>query len=161
MQAFQRDYGFSETGDLDPIETVYLICAAAQSANDLTSINALGIMYITGLGVVQSTDIGMRWLKSAATRGNADALYNLALIYGTGVVMSSYRLCGIAESTDIADSYLTEAEHKGHRIAHYLLEKYGALSSEERWRHIRDDLFDQASLYRLRMENVGRGCEPN
>ena len=67
----------------------------------------------------------MRWLKTAATRGNADALYNLALIYGTGVVLSSYRLCEIVESYDIADSYLRDAAAKGHRVAQYFVQKYG------------------------------------
>ena len=140
---------------------VFRLAVLARDAQRKVPINVLGIMYVTGLGVVQSTDIGMRWLKVAATRGNADALYNLALIYGTGIVLSSYRLCEIVESYDIADSYLKDADQKGHRVAQYLLQKYGALSSEERWRSIRNELMDRVTFYRLRMENVGRGCEPN
>ena len=113
IQSFQREYGFSETGDLSPIETVYLICGAAQNANDLKATTMLGIMYITGLGVVQNTDIGLRWLKTAAARGSGDLLYNLAIIYGTGIVFSSYQVCGIVENEELAELLSARSRREG------------------------------------------------
>ena len=159
---FQRELGFRETGDLTPLETVYLVCSAAENARDRDAKNTLGIMYITGLGVVQNTDSGLLWLKDAADSGDIDALYNLAIIYGSGTVLSSYRLCDVVESEERADGYLEEAAQKGHPIAKELVSKYGRLSPSERWRQIRDvELEVEGSFYDRRLTNVGQGCTPN
>lgn len=160
VRKFQRGFGFSETGDVTPIETVYLICSAAQNANDLKSINTLGIMYMAGLGVVQNTDIGLRWLKLAAERGNSDSLFNLSLIYGTGTVLSSFKLCGLVETIDIADSYLEEAARLGHEPARKLIDLYGSLAPSERWEKIKAEL-QLNDFYTSRLEQVGEGCRPN
>ena len=161
IQNYQRDFGFSETGDLTPIETVYLFCAAAQNANDVTSTTVLGVMYVAGLGVAQNTDIGLRWLKEAAARGSPDSLYNLAVIYGSGIVLSSYRICEVVQSEQIADAYLTEAAKLGHPEARRLYEKYQSLNSIERWQRIKSEELERVAFYQTRLENVGHGCEPN
>ncbi len=160
IRDFQREFGFSETGDLTPIETVYLMCSAAQVHADRKSMNTLGIMYIAGLGVVQNTDAGLRLLKAAAERGNTDAKFNLALIYGTGTVLSSYQLCGLVENLPIADAYLREAANEGHRPAQRLIELFGALGPTARWQRVKEEL-ELNSFYRDRLEMVGEGCRPN
>ncbi|MBI1393763.1 MAG: hypothetical protein GC152_13580 [Alphaproteobacteria bacterium] len=157
---FQREIGFSETGDLTPIETVYLICSAAQVNADPKSMNLLGVMYIAGLGVVQNTDAGIRFLKFAAQRGDADAKFNLALIYGTGTVISSYRLCDLVENIQQADAYLTEAANAGNRPAQRLIELFGPLPPSERWEKIKEEL-ELNEFYAARLEPVGEGCRPN
>ena len=121
VQRFQREFGFSETGDLTPIETVYLICSAAETHAHRPSMNLLGIMYVSGLGVVQNTDAGLRYLRQAADNGSPDAMFNLALIYGTGAVFRSYQVCGIVENFDRADGYLQEASDLGHPVARALV----------------------------------------
>ena len=161
IEKFQREFGFNETGDLTAIETVYLICAAAQNANDIKSMNVLGIMYMTGLGVIQDTDIGLRWLKSASTRGDGDATYNLAIVYGSGVVLSSYKICGLVENEEIADSYLWEAAEMDHKIALQLIHRYGRKSVAERWALIRKEQLEQINFYNQRLKEVGKGCEPS
>lgn len=160
VRRFQREIGFNETGDLTPIETVYLICSAAEVNADLKSINTLGIMYMAGLGVVQSTDRGISWLTKAAERGNEDAMYNLALVYGTGTIVSSYRLCGNVENVDRADSWLEQAANRGHPPARRLVEMFGSLPPSERWTKIREEL-ELNDFYLDRLEPVGAACEPN
>ncbi len=157
---FQREIGFSETGDLTPIETVYLICSAAQVNADPHAINLLGVMYVAGLGVVQNTDAGLRFLKMAANRGYAEAKFNLALIYGTGTIASSYRLCGLVENIQQADAYLVEAAREGHAPAKRLVDLFGPLTPRDRWDKIKAEL-SLNDLYRNRLEAVGEGCRPN
>ncbi len=170
IQRFERDFGFEETGDLTPLETVYLVCSAAQNANDAKSVNVLGIMYVTGLGVVQNTDTGVTWLKKAASRGEPSALYNLAMLYGTGVILSSYQLCDLPEDDQIADSYLGEAAARGQPAARAYLKKYGKYSSSERWNKIINDELDKArpiagaaggAKPQIYLQKVGRGCQVN
>lgn len=133
VSKFQSDYGFDETGDLTPIETVYLLCSAATVKDDVPSMNTLGMMYLVGLGVVQNTDAGMRYMKAAADRGYPDAMYNLALVYGLGVVHSSYKLCSVPEDLARADSYLEDAARFGHPRALRLVRDYGSLGPTARW----------------------------
>ena len=160
VKRFQRELGFLETGDLTPIQTVYLICSAAETHADLKSINTLGIMYLAGLGVVQNTDRGIQWLNQAAERGNEDAMYNLALVYGTGTVVASYRLCGNVENIARADSWLEQAANRGHPPAVRLVQLFGALPPSERWIRIREEL-ELNDFYLDRLEPVGPACEPN
>ena len=169
ITSFQREFGFRETGDLTPLETVYLVCGAAEIARDVNSYTALGLMYVTGYGVVQNTDLGLQWLKQAARDGDDDALYNLAIIYGSGTVLSSYVICDVVENEEQADAYLEEAAREGHPVALKLVRAYGHLRTRERWAQIRIDLgFDENPLpdptdtkFERRLENVGKGCEPN
>ncbi|MEO1252530.1 MAG: peptidoglycan-binding protein [Pseudomonadota bacterium] len=160
VRRFQRELGFEETGDLTPIETVYLICSAAETHSDLKSINTLGIMYLAGLGVVQNTDRGINWLLKAADRSNEDAMYNLALVYGTGTIVQSYRLCGNVENIDRADSWLLEAANGGHPPARRLVQMFGTLRPSERWVRIRDEL-ELNEFFVERLEPVGEACTPN
>lgn len=160
VKRFQRELGFSETGDLSPIETVYLICSAAETHADLKSINTLGIMYLAGLGVVQNTDRGIQWLTQAAERDNEDAMFNLALVYGTGTIVNSYRLCGNIESIARADSWLEQSANNGHPPARRLVELYGRLAPSERWVKIREEL-ELNDFYLDRLEPVGEACTPN
>ncbi len=160
VKRFQRELGFSETGDLSPIETVYLICSAAETHADLKSINTLGIMYLAGLGVVQNTDRGIQWLTQAAERDNEDAMYNLALVYGTGTIVNSYRLCGNVESIARADSWLEQAANNGHPPARRLVQLYGSAPPSDRWISIREEL-ELSKFYVDRLEPVGEACNPN
>lgn len=160
VRRFQRELGFTETGDLTPIETVYLICSAAETHADLKALNTLGIMYTAGLGVIQNTDRGISLLSNAADRGNEDAMYNLALIYGTGTIVSSYRLCGNVENIAKADSWLEQSANRGHPPAQRLVQLYGRMSPSERWFEIRKEL-ELTDFYRQRLEPVGEACTPN
>ena len=117
VRGFQRELGFDETGALTPRQTTLLICHAAQTARETSVQNTLGIMYATGLGVEQNTDLALEWLETAARRNDEDAYFNLAIIYGTGAVLGSYRLCGLIENYERAESYLAEAARLGHPVA--------------------------------------------
>ena len=125
VRGFQRDLGFDQTGALSAEETVTLICHSALTARDADAQNLLGIMFATGLGVEQHIDSGLDWLQTAAERGHAGANYNLALIYGTGAVLGSYRLCGIVESPERADSFLRRAADLDHAGAQGLRQRLG------------------------------------
>lgn len=117
VRDFQSDMGYDQTGALTAQETVMLVCHAALTARDAHSQNLLGIMFATGLGVEQSIDTALEWLETAANRDHGGANFNLALIYGTGTVQGSYRLCGIVESPERADAYLRRAAETGHHRA--------------------------------------------
>jgi peptidoglycan hydrolase-like protein with peptidoglycan-binding domain len=117
VRGFQRELGFDETGALSPRQTTLLICHSAQTAREASVQNTLGIMYATGLGVEQNTDLALEWLETAARRNDEDAYFNLAIIYGTGAVLGSYNLCGLVENFERAESYLSEAARLGHPIA--------------------------------------------
>lgn len=143
VRSFQRELGYDETGVLSPRQTVLLMCHAAQTARDSHIQNTLGIMYAVGLGVEQNTDLALEWLDLAARRGDGDAYFNLAVIYGTGAVLGSYRLCGIIENTDLADAHLAAAARLGHPVAREwrAARAYQASgSSAQRWRHISGEL---------------------
>lgn len=114
VREFQRGIGFDETGVMSPLETVILICQAAENRADVDSQNLLGVMYAAGLGVVQSTDLALQWLDSAANRGSPDAAYNLALLYSTGTILSSYRLCDRRFNDEVAKGYYEDAVRYGH-----------------------------------------------
>ncbi|MEQ8178595.1 MAG: tetratricopeptide repeat protein [Amphiplicatus sp.] len=153
---FQSDLWFDETGALTAEQTVLLICGAAQIAKDVNSQNVLGIMYATGLGVRQNTDYALNWLEMAAQRGDADASWNLALLYGTRTVLSSVQICDTVQNSERADSYLAEAADAGHPAAEIAYRKFPYDTPEDRWRKLTGDLKLPEAL-----ERVGRGCNPN
>jgi TPR repeat protein len=137
--------GFDQTGVLTPAETVTLVCHAALTARDTYSQNLIGIMFATGLGLEQNIDTALEWLEEAAERGHGGANFNLALIYGTGTVQGSYRLCGIVESPERADSYLRRAADLGHERAIALRRFAGTRGDPgERWSRISDQLAREA-----------------
>jgi len=145
VRDFQREMGFDQTGALNSQETVTLICHAALNARDADSQNLLGIMFATGLGVQQNIDSALEWLDTAADRGNGSANFNLALIYGTGTIQGSYRLCGLVESPERADSYLRRAADLGHARAQRLRREFsGGGNAAERWAGISRALLAEA-----------------
>lgn len=44
----------------------------------------LGFCYIRGLGVARNPKKAVQWLSTAARRGDAESVYNLALIFEVG-----------------------------------------------------------------------------
>ena len=147
VRSFQRELGYDETGVLSPRQTVLLMCHAAQTARDSKIQNTLGIMYALGLGVEQNTDLALEWLEMSSRRSDADAYFNLAIIYGTGAVLGSYRLCGIVENTDLADAHLSEAARLGHPVARQWRsssEFQRVTDSAQRWALVRRRLSDAA-----------------
>ncbi|MEP3074480.1 peptidoglycan-binding protein [Maricaulis sp.] len=145
VRDFQGDMGFDQTGALTPAQTVTLACHAALTARDTDAQNLVGIMFATGLGLEQNIDTALEWLEEAAERGHGGANFNLALIYGTGTVQGSYRLCGIVESPERADSYLRRAADLGHDRA-IALRRFAGRSEApaERWSRISDQLLREA-----------------
>jgi len=118
-------------------------------------------MYLTGLGVVQNTDAGLDWLKQAGERyQDPPALYNLALVYGTGTIVSSYKLCAVPENLQRADSYLVQAANLGYGPAQRLVNKYGSLLVSDRWEKIKAEL-ELDEFHKQHMESVGEACQPN
>ena len=137
--------GYDQTGALTAQETVTLVCHAALTARDAHSQNVLGIMFATGLGVEQSIDTALEWLETAANRDHGGANFNLALIYGTGTVQGSYRLCGVVESPERADAYLRRAAETGHERANQLRRYVGAGGDRgEHWGDLSGRLLEQA-----------------
>ena len=145
VRDFQSDMGFDQTGALTPAETVTLVCHAGLTARDPYAQNLLGIMFATGLGLEQNIDTALEWLESAAERGHGGANFNLALMYGTATVQGSYRLCGLVESPERADSYLRRAADLGHARA-IALRRFAGTSGPpaQRWSRISDQLLREA-----------------
>lgn len=145
VRDFQSDLGFDLTGVLTPAETVTLACHAALTARDAHAQNLLGIMFATGLGLEQNIDTSLEWLETAAERGHPGANFNLAVMYGTGTVQGSYRLCGIVESPERADSYLRRAADLGHDRARRLRSVVGVSGEPSgRWSRISEALMTEA-----------------
>lgn len=165
IRKFQREMAFDETDTLTPLQTVYVICNAAETARDLSSTNALGIMYVTGLGVERNVDLALEWLRSASTRRYPDATFNLALIYGTGIVLNSYRLCDIPQDIEQADQYLREAAHQNHPVAAEMWRRHAGKSPADRWKAIEADLtkYDERGVFKKTKEELpplGKDCKP-
>lgn len=156
VRQFQDDLWFDQKGVLTAEQTVLLLCAAAHVAKDAPSQNVLGIMYAGGLGVRQNTDFALDWLEAAVQRGNHDASWNLALMYGTQTVLSSVQICDAVQNAERADSYLEEAARGGHPAAMQAIAKYPRDEPDTRWRKLAGDLNRPEA-----MDRVGRGCNPN
>lgn len=169
MRKFQREREEDETDTLTPEQTVALICNAAETARDLEAQTTLGIMYATGLGVEQNIDQAHYWLMSASNQHYPDATYNLAILYGTGVVLGSYRLCDVPRTPEQADRFLEEASGLKQPIAMALMKRYGPkseyanLSPRERWaliemQQLENSPADKTGLYAKRIASVGAKC---
>lgn len=162
VRRFQRDIGRDETGTLSPRETALLICHAAQVAHDIPSQNVLGVMYATGLGVEQNTDLALEWLSTAANRGDAESSLNLAMLYGTGIIRGSYRLCDMVENQLVADDYLREAAEQGSRESRRLHARYSRNDSH-RWDKIARDFWnpktDPNGTAELNLTGPGDRCK--
>jgi hypothetical protein len=159
IRKFQREMAYDETDTLSPRQTVFVICNAAQIARDPASQNVLGIMYATGLGMRLNVDLALEWLRTASSRRHAESTYNLAIIYGTGTVLASYRLCDIPQNLDQADQYLREAAEQGYGPAIHAWRRHGDKSPADRWADIEKELrqnrtFDQAR----ELTPVGKSC---
>jgi TPR repeat protein len=164
IRKFQRDMAFDETDVLSPREIVYLICNAAETARDESAQTTLGIMYATGIGVRQNIDFALAWMRTASNRFYADATFDLAILYGTGIVLGTIRLCDFPYSYPQADQYLREACEQRHPIAIKLMKLYGkAKSAGERWAMIEQEQLensaaDKTNLYASRLGTVGTKC---
>jgi TPR repeat protein len=159
VRKFQREMAFDETDTLTPRQTVFVICNAAQVARDPGSQNVLGIMYATGLGVRINVDLALEWLRAASSRRHAEATYNLAIIYGTGTVLASYRLCDIPQNLDQADQYLREAADQGYGPAIQAWRRHGDKSQAARWKAIEDELLKDPTFAKAReLTPIGKSC---
>ncbi|MEQ1866131.1 MAG: peptidoglycan-binding protein, partial [Micropepsaceae bacterium] len=178
IRKFQREQGDDETDILSPLQITQLICSAAET-EDLASQTALGVMYILGDGVIQNIDSAQQWLIRAANRHYPDASYNLAMLYGTGIVLDSYRLCDVPRTPEQADRYLAEAADahgytpapgappcKGQLLAQKLMgvfgpgSKYSALPASDRWMLIERQALDKirSGPFGDRLQNIGKKC---
>ncbi len=171
IRKFQRQREEDETDTLTPLQTTLLVCNAAETPGDSYSKNTLGLMYGAGLGVEQNTDQALQWLNDAANRKQPDATYNLAILYGTGIILNSYRLCDVPRTPEQADKYLQEAARLGHPRALELMSIYGphstfgSLTPRERWALIEYQQFDKdrgaTGRYASRLANIGTSCAPD
>ena len=160
VSSFQREFGFVDSGALTPEETVHLFCIAGIQRGDVRSEHTLGLMYVTGLGVIRDLDAGIRHLENTSSFGYAASTYNLALIFGTGTVEASYNLCDVPENLRRADSYLEEAANAGHPSAIRLIRDFGSLTVQDRWEKVKERL-ELNDFHKARMLSVGEGCRPN
>jgi TPR repeat protein len=159
IRKFQRETAYDETDTLTPRQTVLVICNAAQIARDASSQNVLGIMYATGLGVRINVDLALEWLRAASSRRHAEATYNLAIIYGTGTVLASYRLCDIPQNLDQADQYLREAADQGYGPAIHAWRRHGGKSPAQRWADIEKELLKDPTFANARdLTPIGKNC---
>jgi len=161
IRKFQREMAFDETDTLTPRQTVFVVCNAAQIARDPSSQNILGIMYATGLGVRLNVDLALEWLRTSSGRRYDKATYHLAVIYGTGIVLKSYRLCDIPRNVEQADQYLREAASQGNGDAIAAWRKYGHKSPEARWIAIEQELLNNPTFAKAKLDltEVGKTCE--
>jgi hypothetical protein len=90
--------------------------------------------------------LSLEWFERASRRGSAEAAYNLARIFATGTVLSSYRLCDIVENDERARAYWEDARALEHPEAE-------------------QETFDQFKTrvqgeIATGLERVGRSCGP-
>jgi TPR repeat protein len=83
IMQFQSALGYEPTGVLTPPQIVRLIQMAAVDG-DAVSQDRLGIMYAKGIGVPQNFVRAEKWFINAANQHNADALFNLYVLYKVG-----------------------------------------------------------------------------
>jgi TPR repeat protein len=83
VRAFQRSLKSDATGSLSEPQICTLIEQAA-SNGDGASQATLGEMYYSGIGKSKNAESAVQWLKKAADRGVAGALYRLGSMYARG-----------------------------------------------------------------------------
>lgn len=134
----------------DPAKAVQLFSTAAGSGH-AASMNALGNMYASGLGVDNNVQTAIGWYTRAANAGYAKAWYNLGELYRTGTSVPQdfavaanyyshgarlgdrgsenwlaylyYKGLGVTQSYDQALSLYQDLAQKGDRNAMYFLGK--------------------------------------
>ena len=80
---------------------------------DLNAMTALGIMYITGVGVIQNDKKGFRYVQDAANKSHPKAQYTLGAIYYLGA--------GVSIDFDKAFSWITLSADQGYLDAQHNL----------------------------------------
>ncbi len=90
-------------GVLTPVQTVALVAVAAASGQ-VESLNTMGVMFASGIGVAQEDHVAARCFGKAAEK-SAQGKYNLALMLKDGR--------GVPQDTDRATSLLKEAQAEG------------------------------------------------
>jgi len=86
---------------------------------DLNAMTALGIMYITGVGVIQNDVKGFKYVQDAANKSHPKAQYTLGAIYYLGA--------GVNIDFDKAFSWISLSADQGYRDAqHNLAQMYEA-----------------------------------
>jgi TPR repeat protein len=83
IMQYQSAMGWEPTGFLTPPQVVRLIQMAAVDG-DAVAQDRLGIMYAKGIGVPQNFVRAEKWFINSANQHNADALYNLYVLYKVG-----------------------------------------------------------------------------
>lgn len=89
-----------------------LIRKAAEAGNPPAQ-HALGVSYLSGIGVTKSVEDGLLWLNKSAAAGYAEAQYKLASLYMRGVT-------GAADEA-MALQFVRKAADQGHPEAQYNL----------------------------------------
>ncbi|MEM6748050.1 MAG: peptidoglycan-binding protein [Pseudomonadota bacterium] len=136
IRAFQSDLWLDETGHLDEAQTVLLLCGAAEIAQDATSQRDLGLMYAAGRSVAQDTGRALRLLEDASLRGDGSASWNLALLYGAGMLGDRTPVCGVGRDLNRADQYLADAMTAGDERAAAFGDFVRGQNVRERWRQV-------------------------
>lgn len=140
IRAFQSDLWLDETGDLDHAQSILLLCGAADLAQDASIQRELGLIYAAGSGVAQNTSRALDLLDEASLRGDASASWNLALLYGAGMLENRSSVCGIRRDLEKADQYLAEAVIAGHQSAAVFDDFVRGQSRSERWQQVTNAL---------------------
>ncbi|MEO1656353.1 MAG: peptidoglycan-binding protein [Pseudomonadota bacterium] len=138
IRAFQSDLWLDATGRLSAAESVLLMCGAAELAKDAASQRQLGLLYAAGHGVERDTARGIELLEEASLRGDAVASWNLALLYGAGMLADRSSVCGVERDLDRADQYLAEAALAGDQRAVAFDDFVRGQSAPERWQQVYD-----------------------
>jgi len=75
----------------------------------------VGMMYLTGRGVEQDAELAVSWLRQAADQNDANAQYNLGIVYDTGFY-------GMLSPDPVeALTWFRQAANQGHNGAEYNL----------------------------------------
>jgi TPR repeat protein len=93
-------------------EAVILFRTAAEKGN-IAAQHALGIAYLTGLGIKKNADEAVKWLQPAADAGHPDAMFKLASLYAQGG--------DLPRNEQKASALARSAAERGHAEAQYNL----------------------------------------
>ena len=78
-----------------------------------TAQEAMGVLYVLGIGVGAHSSEAAEWYQKAAAQGYAEAQYNLAWLYQNG--------SGVPKDLSKAVELYQKAADQGHAVAHYRL----------------------------------------